>query len=689
MKKYICLCLLLIVSKLFAQNKEVVVVMDKSGSMTGERYLSANYASQLIVGLLDPKDGFTIIDPDPAVVSKYTLAQKEIAISTIQQMPCNGGDDFEGVLKGMEILSQSSKTERWLIIFADGEWEIEADAEAIFKESLDKNGIHLIFLNVGSSVSDLAVFCQRHPSVEVIQSPNNAVAIRENLEKIASRIIATDFKGLSVSYAQNQLMVKSKFPLRKLIFIEQDAKKADLLPQPLTVTCNGAKEILEKPLMVSNFEVDGAKGNEKALISGEISHLYHNNKGDVFEANSPIVINIANADLTKIKLYPVVALQLGVTPEATFKSFSGNKYTICDDQSTVKVSALISDFFGKKLTISELVGSDFVLKSNGREIKMRLEADKFVAELPLNATITNFSVSASYPEYFNLTSVVYTVSKVSCASAASIVKLPREEPGMNMDFSTMTTEELKNKTKSMIITPTLSDVDAKGNVSNRRFVSADMYKIDFESEGGISFDIKSSMGKWVITPYTNSFCECFTYKETYEGKITMSDSAGTALTKSRWKIRVRDILPWYLRCKWIIISCFLSLFLLWFMYRIITRPRFPRKAIIKLIKVDNELGGEPNEKVFKLRNNLLKRYFMPFSAETYTVGGIKFIANSKNSIYISGKSLQENMRLGTVKLMKNSPNRLMQQNAKLLVSNPPKEDTYIFVIQNKNQRDKK
>ena len=31
----------------------------------------------------------------------------------------------------------------------------------------------------------------------------------------------------------------------------------------------------------------------------------------------------------------------------------------------------------------------------------------------------------------------------------------------------------------MIITPTLSDVDTKGNVSNRRLVSADNYKIDF------------------------------------------------------------------------------------------------------------------------------------------------------------------------------------------------------------------
>lgn len=686
MKKHLYLAFFLISLTVFAQNKDIVVVMDKSGSMIGERYLSANYASQLTLGLLDKRDGFTIIDPDPAIVESHNLNQKEYAIDKIQRTECNGGDDFEGVLKGLELLSKSNKTEKWLIIFADGEWGIDEAAEPIFRDYVEKKGIHIIFLNVSNPTTPLAVFCRKFPSVEVIQTPSNATAIRENLERIASRIIATDFSGLRVSYAGKALTVRSKFPLSKLIFLEQDAKPVAQLPIPTGLTCNGAIEILEKPVNVSNFMVDGAKDHENALISGKIAHLYHNNKGNIFEANSPIVINIANADPNKIKLFPVVALKLNATLEGNFKNVSGTNYTVCSDQSSIKVKAAIGDFMGKTLSARELMGSTVLLKANGKEIEMSIEGNLFVAELPLSADVINFTITANYPEYFNLSSPVFSVSKVKCVEPPKqTIKLPREEPGMNMDFDAMSIEELRNKARSVMITPIISDIDANGKATNRRTEKAEKYNIKFESEGGIQFEVVTSMGKWIVKPYTNGFCDCFTFRDEYKGKIIMSDSAGVALTQSNWSIRIKDKMPWYIRCKWVLIFGFLSLFALWFLYRIITRPRFPRRAIIKQIKINNELGGEPTEKTFKLRNGPLKKYFIPFKAETYTIGQIKFIANNKSSIFISGKSINDSMRLGTVKLAKKSADRLMQQNAKLIVSNPPKEETYTFTIQGKNQ----
>jgi Ca-activated chloride channel family protein len=112
-----------------AMPKDIVFVIDRSGSMSGEKIEQAQSALQFILGQLGEKDRFSVVSFDHQLsslsrallpVDRQTLAD---ARQFVAQLSADGNTDLEGALQaGLEILqrSESRGTPRLIVFLTDG-----------------------------------------------------------------------------------------------------------------------------------------------------------------------------------------------------------------------------------------------------------------------------------------------------------------------------------------------------------------------------------------------------------------------------------------------------------------------------------------------------------------------------------------------------------------------------------------
>jgi Ca-activated chloride channel family protein len=195
-------------------NKNLVFVLDSSGSMSGKKILQTKEAARFIINHLDDKDQFSIIDFDDGVslFSKELVAanaeNREKALRFISSVEDSGGTNINEAL--LQALGMMPKGERpnYVLFLTDGLPTVGvAGVGDILKNVSQANSAQtrLFVFGVGNDVNtellDKLATENRGTSVYVSETEDLEVAISGYYEKISSPLLSDlslNFKGIDV-----------------------------------------------------------------------------------------------------------------------------------------------------------------------------------------------------------------------------------------------------------------------------------------------------------------------------------------------------------------------------------------------------------------------------------------------------------------------------------------------------------
>ncbi|MFJ7932983.1 VWA domain-containing protein [Sporosarcina sp. NPDC096371] len=131
----------------------LVIVLDRSGSMSGSKIVLAREAAARSVELLRDDDtfGFTAFDDQVwEVIPVDKVGDKQEAIEKILSVPSAGGTNiFPGVQKAYEDLADLKLQRKHIILLTDGQSDMPPDYEEVMEEG-KKNNITLSTVAIGT-----------------------------------------------------------------------------------------------------------------------------------------------------------------------------------------------------------------------------------------------------------------------------------------------------------------------------------------------------------------------------------------------------------------------------------------------------------------------------------------------------------------------------------------------------------
>ncbi|MCX5744202.1 MAG: VIT and VWA domain-containing protein, partial [Proteobacteria bacterium] len=135
--------------------KDVTIVIDHSGSMTGEPMEHAKAAAIDMIRILDPKDRVNVIgfddDTDPLYPAPRLLDGKtrDEATGFVERLRESGGTDIARAL-ALAIASQDGRRPRIVVFMTDGQSEVPS---AIAAAAADKGDVRLFTVGLGKAVN--------------------------------------------------------------------------------------------------------------------------------------------------------------------------------------------------------------------------------------------------------------------------------------------------------------------------------------------------------------------------------------------------------------------------------------------------------------------------------------------------------------------------------------------------------
>jgi Ca-activated chloride channel family protein len=195
-------------------NKNLVLVLDSSGSMSGPKIRQAREAARYIVNHLNENDRFSIIDFDDGVslfAPELQPARGEIrdrALGFIDAIQDSGGTNInEAILKALG-LAQAGNRPNYILFLTDGQPTVGVtETSEILKNLSRANGVgaRIFVFGVGNDVNtellDRISSENRGASVYVGESENLEMALANYYEKISAPVLSDlklSFKGIEV-----------------------------------------------------------------------------------------------------------------------------------------------------------------------------------------------------------------------------------------------------------------------------------------------------------------------------------------------------------------------------------------------------------------------------------------------------------------------------------------------------------
>jgi Ca-activated chloride channel family protein len=195
-------------------NKNIVLVLDSSGSMSGAKIAQAKAAARFIIGHLDPADRFSIIDFDDGVnaLSEELLpagaANGERALKFVDAIEDSGGTNIHQALLAALAMLKPGERPNYVLFLTDGQPTVgTTDPAEILKAVGDANGARarLFVFGVGTDVNtellDGLSARNRGTPIYVGTDEDLEVAISGFYEKISSPLLADlslKFQGIEV-----------------------------------------------------------------------------------------------------------------------------------------------------------------------------------------------------------------------------------------------------------------------------------------------------------------------------------------------------------------------------------------------------------------------------------------------------------------------------------------------------------
>ncbi|MBN1271571.1 MAG: VWA domain-containing protein [Candidatus Aminicenantes bacterium] len=197
--------------------KNLVFVLDSSGSMSGQKITQAKAAVRFIVQHLNTEDRFSLIDFDDGVdlFSSVLLPAEEknleAALRFVEEVEDAGGTNIDEALqKAVELIGEGERP-HYILFLTDGLPTVGVtDTAQILKNISQRNRFHarLFVFGVGYDVNtellDRMSAENRGTSLYVKPGENLEVAVSRYYEKISSPLLSdleVDFKGIEVKHS--------------------------------------------------------------------------------------------------------------------------------------------------------------------------------------------------------------------------------------------------------------------------------------------------------------------------------------------------------------------------------------------------------------------------------------------------------------------------------------------------------
>lgn len=195
-------------------NKNLVFVIDSSGSMSGKKIIQAKEAVRFVINHLDEKDRFSIVDFDDGVekyASELMVANqenKDRALDFVSEIQDSGGTNINEALIQALQMTEPGERPHYILFLTDGLPTVGiTDTAEILKNIVKANMLksRIFVFGVGYDVNtellDRMADENRGTSIYVGEEENLEVAISNYFEKISSPLFSElrlDFEGVEV-----------------------------------------------------------------------------------------------------------------------------------------------------------------------------------------------------------------------------------------------------------------------------------------------------------------------------------------------------------------------------------------------------------------------------------------------------------------------------------------------------------
>lgn len=602
---------------IYAEKRAIALVFDDSGSMKGNPYQAVNYATQLLVGLLNPEDSLHIIRmSNPGTAIKIPLDQKQKIIGEIRNWELGINTPFQSVKTAMEdLLKNTFSGDKWLIIFTDGKMKVEPHESNNIKKFLTESGAKSIILNINIEKNQLSEVFKKVGLVDILKSSTDFRKISESMEFIALSVMGMPQSGLTVSFDENIVKINTIIPLKKLIILQQEL--------------DSDRKLLE---INQSFDLNNSlipvTGSFQAFIErkifGKVSHITNTGDKKIIPAGEIKIVFNGKPNAENFKFLPEVAVELTAKPEKGFQNVSGNIYDICNDSKYIPIIAELKTQNGSLLPQEILENTHVQIHYNQNSERMELENGRFVKTISVENDLTPVSVSAKFPGYFNFKTNIFTLKKIPC-----------EKPDVlhveqNINYPSIKVTELESA-------PFLA-INPKINGDTPDHYAFKKLKIKILKEPDIKIEFVESQNCWKVRPRSNSIFSFFEKTGDFEMFLEISSPAKDSIpvrTLIKFKITDASFLEKYGRIiLWLLIISLLD----WYLFGIFKRPRFCKGSEIIYQRITN--FGKQREITNALKCRLMNRIFVPYSPETVRIQGMKFKAGKRCSYIELAKEVQ-------------------------------------------------
>ncbi len=249
----------------------IAIVLDKSGSMSGNKIVNAKQAARMAVGLLNKNDIVSIISYDSTVnvlVPATKVTDKTSIYAAIDRMGANGGTAlFAGVSKGAAEVRKFLSKDRInrVILLSDGQANVGPSSPTELGKlgaSLSKDGMTVTTIGLGTGYNEDLM-----ASLAGYSDGNHAFV--KNAEDLA-QVFQYEFGDVLSVVAQDvEVIIQCQNGIRPIRVL---GREASILGQTITTTMSQLYSEQEKYVMIE-VEVPAGKVNEqKALAEVQVSY---------------------------------------------------------------------------------------------------------------------------------------------------------------------------------------------------------------------------------------------------------------------------------------------------------------------------------------------------------------------------------------------------------------------------------
>lgn len=246
-------------------NKDIIFVLDSSGSMSGKKIVQAKEAARFVINHLDKGDMFSVIDFDDGVdyfSQKLVAASQdniEKALRFIDSIEDSGGTNINDALsEGLGMIVQGERPS-YTLFLTDGLPTVGVtDTAAILKNignANDRKSRIFVFgvgYDVNTELLDRISTGNRGTSVYVSENDNLEVAISQFYEKMSSPLlsdIVVKFSGIETKDVYPRIL-PDLFKGSQLLMIGKYRRQG-----PVSVELTGKVEKKSKQFVLNNIEL--------------------------------------------------------------------------------------------------------------------------------------------------------------------------------------------------------------------------------------------------------------------------------------------------------------------------------------------------------------------------------------------------------------------------------------------------